>query len=297
MTIAELNQWIEWVLRIQLFEIDKHGITLGTILAGVVFFALGFFTSKISSNLIDRRILSRLEIEIGTRQGLRRLIFYSFLLIMSLITLKILHIPITIFTVFGGAIAVGVGFGSQNLVSNFISGLLVRIERPMRVGDYIEVGDVLGQVEMLGVRATHVRTLQNALVIVPNKTFIEEKLTNWTLTDGVFQKLTIGIAYGSDVQNFKNICEELLRSFPGMLKDQSFGVYFADFGDSALVFDVYYNIRPSDFPKRRSIQSELRFHLNEALQKAGITIPFPQRDLHLDSASPLSVKIFQESSD
>lgn len=281
MTWTEVLRVTYQVMSFELFEVDGHGLSLGKLLSGVILFVLGYLLSKRASRAIDRRLLTRLDIDEALRYTFRRLIFYFFLCVSTLFTLHTLAVPVTIFAVLGGALAVGVGFGSQNLVNNFISGVLVMVERPIRVGDFVEVDGVSGKVQSIGIRSTVLRTGLNAVVALPNTTFIDKNLTNWTLSSSVMYKVSVGVAYGTDLELLRQVCREAVASVPQIEKEPGSDLMFQDFGDSALLFDVTYYLSPAAVHTRLAIASEVRFRLNELFIRHDIQVPFPQRQVRM----------------
>ncbi len=287
----EIISQLAAILDYKLFELDGHGVSVAKLLTGLFLLCLGYLVSGRASSEVDRRLLGRLQIDQSLRYTFRRLIFYFFFFVSTLFTLRALNVPITIFTVIGGALAVGIGFGSQNLVNNFISGILVMVERPIRVGDFIEVDGVSGIVQNIGIRSTEVLAPNNSAIIVPNTAFIEKNLINFTRNGTVLGKVVIGVAYGSDIALVKNLCLQALVGVDGILTHPEATVIFADFGDNALIFDILYNMPTSQYPSRRRIESDVRVNLNALLAANKISIPFPQRDVHLDVSAPLPVKV------
>jgi potassium efflux system protein len=281
-TWAEILKLIFDVLNYQLFELDGHGVSLGKLVTGIVMLVISYLISRRGAKEVDRRVLVRMNVDEHLRYTLRRLIFYFFVCITTLFTLHTLAVPVTIFTVLGGALAVGIGFGSQNLVNNFISGILVMVERPIRVGDYIELDGVSGQVENIGIRSTVVRTGANAMTTIPNTTFIEKNLTNWTLSQNINCSVRVGIAYGTDTKRFSELCVKTAKEIELIVKDPTPWVVFVDFGDSALIFDINYYIAASSFPSKGGVASELRFRLNDMFTANKIEVPFPQRKIHIE---------------
>lgn len=282
------------VLNYKLFELDGHGISVAKLITGVVLMFLGYILAGKASREVDRRVLGRLNLEESLRYTFQRLIFYLFFCVASLFTLRTLNVPITIFTVVGGALAVGIGFGSQNLVNNFISGILVMVERPIRVGDFIEIDGVAGSVVNIGIRSTTVQTPNNAAVIIPNTSLIEKNLTNWSFSHSVMDAVRIGVGYNTDTEALKQICFQALEQVPTVPNPKEAVLIFFDFGDNALIFDLTYNIASNQYPVRGRIRSDIRFKLNQLLVKNQISIPFPQRDIHIVDAPP---GLFQSRSD
>lgn len=291
MTWRETAAWIMDVLSFPLFELEGFPISLGKLIFGLFLFVIGLVVSKRLANEVDRRIYVRLNLDESLRYTFRRLTYYFFLFLSVLFILRLLHVPLTVFTVLGGAAAVGVGFGSQNIFNNFISGLLVMAERPIRVGDYIEVDGVSGRVQIIGIRSTWVRTLSNALMVIPNTTFIEKKLTNWTLSGTISTSVQFVVGSETDTEKLKQICRNAVEKVPGVAKDPEPSLSFVNFGDAGLVFDLGYNIESASFPKKKSIESEVRYSLNSEFIRAGLKLPCPQRDIQLRPGEAIPVVV------
>lgn len=281
MTWKEILTSVMTVMNYPFLKVGDANINLATLLTGILFLIVGYFLSKRASDAVEHRLLKKFEIEDSLRYTFGRFIFYFFLLITMLFTLQALAIPITIFAVLGGALAVGIGFGSQNLVNNFISGILVLLTRPIRVGDSIEVQGISGVVENIGIRATFIRTPRNAVMIIPNTVFIENSLTNWTMSNEIAIIVKIGVGYDTDVRKFTELAMKVVEAHPAVLKTPGPAVHFVDFGDNALLFDIAFSVTPNGFLDRKPIETDVRIRLNDALRAAKISIPFPQRELHL----------------
>ena len=162
---------------------EREPITPGKIVSAIAIFLIGYALARVSSRLLGKRVFPRLRLESGAAHAFQALTFYFLLLVAFLTALRMVQIPLTAFAVLGGALAIGVGFGSQTVVNNFISGLILLAERPIRLGDLIEVEAVYGTVERIGLRSTRVRTGDNVHIIVPNAAFLESKVVNWTHMD------------------------------------------------------------------------------------------------------------------
>jgi len=224
--------------------------------------------------------------------AIQALIFYALLITIGLFALCLINIPLTVFTVLGGALAIGIGFGSQNLMNNFISGLIILAERPIRVGDLIQIGELHGIVQHVGPRSTRVLTPTNIDIIVPNSSFLESNVTNWTLTeDRVRTSVFVGVAYGSPTREVVKLMKKAADDHGKVLDKPYPIVLFEDFGDNALVFELIFWIRMRRMMDRRMVESDLRLRINELFKEAHITVAFPQRDVHLDTLSPLSVRM------
>jgi len=283
---ADFLQQITNILNYKLFELDGSPVSVAKLITGLVLLIVGYYLAGRASKEVDRRLLGRLAIDESLRYTFQRLIFYFFLCVVTLFTLRTLNVPITIFTVIGGALAVGIGFGSQNLVNNFISGVLVMVERPVRIGDFVEVDGVTGHVVNIGIRSTTVKTLANAAVIVNNTSLIEKNLTNWSYSHSITDTVRVGVAYGTDLKALKQICYEALEQVKDVQNPRESTILFIDFGDNALIFDLAYNIPSGQVGVRGRIRSDIRYQLNEQFLKHKVSVPFPQRDIHIVDAPP-----------
>jgi small-conductance mechanosensitive channel len=213
-------------------------------------------------------------------------------LFFSLFALKVVHVPLAAFAVLGGAVALGVGFGSQNIINNFISGLILHAERPVKVGDLIQLDDLYGIVEHIGARSTRVRTGSNLEIIVPNSTFLQNNVINFTLSsDKVRTFVEVGVVYGSPVVTVTQLLRRAVVETGRVSKDPPPIILFKDFGASALMFEIHFWIRMRTTMDRLQVESTVRFRIEELFNEEGITIAFPQQDLHLDTTSPLSVQM------
>ena len=220
------------------------------------------------------------------------MLYYFALLFIILFALRTVNIPLTVFTLFGGAIAIGVGFGAQNLINNFISGFILMVERPVKIGDVIEVENNYGVVEDIGTRCTRVRTPGNMHILVPNSSFLEKNIINWTLADlEIRAQITVGVVYGSDTRKVKQLTLQAAKEHDKVLDFPEPFVLFSDFGDNSLVFDLYFWVRIKRIMDRRAIESDIRFRIDNLFREAGIVIAFPQRDVHLDTLKPLDVRV------
>jgi small-conductance mechanosensitive channel len=212
--------------------------------------------------------------------------------LLILFALRIVNIPLTVFAFLGGAIAIGVGFGAQNLINNFISGLIILAEQPIKIGDLVEVEGNFARVEDIGARCTKISTGANVQILVPNSMFLEKSIINWTLSDReVRAYVTAGVVYGSPVREVERLMLQAVREHKKVHKAPEPFVLFDDFGDNALIFQIHFWISMSRLTERRMIESAIRFRIDELFREAGIVIAFPQRDVHLDTQKPLELRI------
>lgn len=278
------------ILKMEIFSIDGQPMSLGKFLMGLLLLAVVYIASGRMSNLIDRRVLRRFEVDNSVRNLIRSAIHYFFLAVGVLFVLRALNIPITIFTVIGGALAIGIGFGSQNVVNNFMSSIIVMIEKPVRVGDFIEVDGYTGIVEQIGIRSTHILSGMNQRVVIPNSNLIEKPMINWNLVDDwISSKVTIGVGYESDMQKVKNLLLQAAKDVQLDFPDgKSAGVNLVDFGDNAVIFDLFFWSRSRHRGALNGLQSQLRFRIWELFQEHQISIPFPQREITVKNISELS---------
>lgn len=206
--------------------------------------------------------------------------------------LSLANIPLTVFTVLGGALAIGVGFGSQNIVKNFISGIIIMFDRPMKVGDFVEIQGVFGEVQNIGFRATRILSFGNKHLIYPNSAFLENDFINWTLLDRQVRfHVGVGVAYGSDTKKVTELLTEAAQSHSRVLKNPAPRVLFQEFGDNSLVFEVYFSVRIQELADRKYIESEIRYKVDQLFRENNVVIAFPQRDLHIETLKPLEIKV------
>jgi small-conductance mechanosensitive channel len=249
-----------------------------------------------AARALGRHLEKRRGISAEGAYTVQKLVQYVAYPLVVLVALPFAGIPITMFAVLGGAVAIGLGFGAQNLLNNLISGVILLLERPIRVGDVVELEQERGRVEDIGNRCVRIRRYDGVHVLVPNSHFLEQRVVNWTLVSAdVRGTVSVGVAYGSPAARVRDLMLEAARACPGVLPAPPPEVVFEDFGDNALVFTLYFwtDIKaPMDL---RRTQSALRFDLCERFERAGIVIAFPQRDVHLDASQPLPVRLVEPS--
>ena len=265
-----------------LFQFSGQDVSLNQVLMLPVALLLGYFALNFLVLLVLRRMTQR-----GTNPDLvqvtRRLLNITVLLLITLTALQILKVPLTAFAFISGAVAIGVGFGAQNIVNNFISGWIVIWERHIRINDFIEVSGVQGSVQEINTRSTRLKRPDGVHLLIPNAKLLEEIVVNWTLVDRLLRCIVrVGVAYGSDVSEVKALLERLMREQTDILVTPEPEVVFEDFGDSALIFDAYFWVQLSESISARTVRSDLRLAMDAAFREAGISIAYPQRDLHLD---------------
>lgn len=278
-----------------LFRVGGEDVTIGSFVLAALLIAGGYLISRAVSRLGARLLARRVDVEPGAANAFESLSFYGLFVTFGFISLNLVSFPLTVFTFAGGAIAIGVGFGSQNVMNNFISGLILLFERPIRSGDLVGIEGTYGVVEHIGGRSTRIRTPENTHMIVPNSKLLENSLVNFTLSDDIVRtKVTVGIAYGSDVRTAERLLYQTLREHQAILQDREPRVLFTDFGDNALAFEAVFWIRARTMIDRRQVESDLRYRIDELFRENGVVIAFPQRDVHLDTLRPLEVRVVHD---
>jgi small-conductance mechanosensitive channel len=242
-----------------------------------------FWISSRTKRFLFNRFLAKSGLDRSLQYAIAQIVSNIVLIVGIFIVLDNAGIHLGALTVFAGAVGVGVGFGLQNIASNFISGLVILAERPITVGDRVEVAGIAGQVQHIRARSTVIVTNDNITMIVPNTKFIDSPVTNWTYGDPrVRFRIPIGVAYGSDVNRVREALIAAAREHPAALSDPAPSVFLDKFGDSTIDFElVVWSMEMSYRPRR--FKSDLNFLIDKHLRKADIEIPNPQRDLHIRS--------------
>ncbi len=278
LTSEDVTTWVEQY---------KHGIPIGDITinfssigaAIALFFAL-YVATKVIQWFLSSRVFPYTQMNIGIRDAILAITGYIGILIALLAGMSSIGLDLSNLAIVAGALSVGIGFGLQAIFNNFVSGLILLFERPVKVGDWVIVGEYQGIIKKIRVRSTEIETFQNASIIVPNSQLISETVTNWTLHDRVGRvDIAIGVAYGSDTDKVREVLLQTAKDHPQVRNYPSPNVYFMNFGDSSLDFELRCFIR--NIRDIFWVSSELRFAVDKAFREHDITIPFPQRDLHI----------------
>ncbi len=269
-----------------LFTVGETNISLWVLIQVALVLAVTLLVSRSLRLLLRRRVLTLTRLDIGAQHNILSILHYIIIGIGIIVALQTLGLHLTTFTVFAGVVGIGIGFGLQNIANNFISGIILLMERTIRVGDFIDVAGTLGIVDRIGARCTTVRTLDNISVLVPNSSFITERVVNWSHASPVTRlHVEVGVMYGSDTSLVEETLLAVGKAHPLVLASPPARVLFTGFKDSALGFDLLvWTAQPAEV---KYIISDLNFAVDRAFREKGITIPFPQRDLHLRSAIPI----------
>ena len=274
------------------FHVGNTPVNTLSFLIPLVIISLAVKISKLISEFFLDKVYDRYDLEKGMRYNFNRLLQYGIIVISVLVALPSIGFDLGVLTVFAGVLGIGVGFGIQNIVSNFISGLIILFERPIKVGDRIKLVDLHCDVEHINIRSTVVRTRNNEHIIIPNSQFIENQVVNWSYGDSkIRQQILVGVAYGSDVRLVEKLLMSAAEEHQQVLTDPPPRVDFLNFGESSLDFRLLYWL--GDPVIRTRVKSALNFRINELFQEHGVEIPFPQRDINLRSVDADIMKNIQ----
>ena len=261
------------------FRVGDVTISPSGILIAVAVFGLVFLLMRFVVRWLDQRMLSRTTLDRGIRDSIRTAASYTGVILAAVIAASFAGLDFTNIAIVAGALSVGIGFGLQSIVNNFVSGLILLAERPIRVGDWIIVGTDEGTVRKINVRSTEIETFDRSTVIVPNSTLVTGSVHNWTHRDKMGRlRVPLGVAYDSDPERVEEILLEIAEAEAMVLRSPEPYVYFKDFGPSSLDFELRCYI--FDVDDMLTVLSKLRFAIFKRLKEEGIEIPFPQQDVH-----------------
>ncbi|GGP53420.1 mechanosensitive ion channel family protein [Shewanella saliphila] len=264
------------------FTYDNSPITLLQLLQVPLYLFLAWFIITRAGRLIVKA-LKRRHVGADAIHLFTRMYFIISIAVLVFTSMEILNIPLTAFAFVSGAIAIGVGFGAQNIINNFISGWILMWERPIRIGDFLEVGEARGVVECINTRSTLIRRNDGVHMLVPNSQLLENTVTNWTLIDKNARTfIRVGVAYGSDVIKVRDLIYQVIGERDDILQQPKPVVLFEDFGDNALIFDLIFWVSAVSETDIRRRRSEIRFRMYELFNEHQVVIAYPQRDLHVD---------------
>lgn len=275
---------IKYWFSFPLFTFNDRIITLIEVLTVPLWLILSVWLTHIFISKLGKKLRNKNK-DPNIIHLVQRLLYIVALTVIFIITLSILNLPITAFAFLSGAIAIGLGFGAQNVINNFISGWILMGEKPIRIGDFLEVEGVKGTVEEINTRSTRVRRVDGVHMLIPNSKLLENTVINWTLRDKLIRgTVAVGVAYGSDCQKVKTIMQEVANRHKETLDEagKEPQVFFQDFADNALLFEVYFWINSQVEGGLRLVASDIRFDLDKAFNEQGVVVAFPQRDVHLD---------------
>lgn len=263
------------------FQLGNFNLTIWSMFyLLILLFLLFFVTSKIR-NWIVYKALAKSTVDLGVRIAVGTIVRYVAVLIGLFIILQTLGIDLSSVTILAGALGIGIGFGLQNVTNNFVSGLIILFERPIKVGDRIEVGDINGDVTQISMRATTIVTNDNISIIVPNSEFISSTVINWSHSDrNIRFNIPVGVSYDSDPEKVKKVLLEVVNANPGVLNEPKPDVLFDEYDDSSINFNL--RVWTNEYINRPGLlKSQLYFEIFKRFKEEKIEIPFPQRDIHI----------------
>lgn len=278
-----LIEWFEKIMNLSLVSMGESNLTIGLVLTLVISFIVLFVVSEWIRRILVHKVLNRYQIETGTRQSIGTIVKYVLILAGIFSILQTSGVDLSAFGILAGAIGVGIGFGLQNITNNFISGLIILFEQPIKIGDRIEVGDVSGDVVKISARSTTIITNDNISIIVPNSQFIDSQVINWSHSDrNIRFNFPVGVSYQEDPEKIKKILLEIASANSGVLKKPEPDILFEDYGESSINFNM--RVWTSEYiNKPKVLKSQLYYEIFRRFREEEVEIPFPQRDLHLRS--------------
>lgn len=285
-SLQDIFRALDSALHYELFKLNNTSITFASLVMFVVVVLVFFVVSRFLNRYLLRKLLSRFSIAQGVQFTMRRIIHYLIMIIGTVTAFQFIGIDLSGLAVIFGLLSVGIGFGLQNLTSNFISGVILLFERPINVGDRITVGDTEGDVLSINMRSTTISSLQNISIIVPNSDFISSQVINWSHGDPrVRLDIDVGVSYNSNLDTVIKALVEVAEEHPGVLDNPRCNVLFRGFGDSAWNLTLCAWI--SNPKGHHQIRSELNGNIVRKFREYGVEIPFPQHDLHVRSPLPV----------
>ena len=265
-----------------LFSLGEEPVTPLSLVVLLTIVAITWIVAGRVRWLFERRLAQVVGLNEAARHAIGAIARYSLIIVGFYVGLRSVGFQLDAILVVFGALGVGIGFGLQNITNNFISGLILLTERPVAIGDVVDIGGELGTVERVGIRATTLRKFDQTQAIVPNGELISSVVTNWTLDDRRTRiDFFVGVAYGSDVRLVERLLRETVTGHEDVLDDPEPRIFFVEFGDSSLNFRVLAYV--ADIGERFAALSDLHFGIDAAFRQHDVEIPFPQRDLHVRS--------------
>ena len=278
---------VKALLSSEVITISDQPITVGDLLMIPLLLVLGILITKWGVKLITNRLTNK-KTDPNIIHLIQRILYIVAIAIIMITALDLINIPITAIAFLSGAIAIGFGFGAQNIINNFISGWILMWERPIRIGDFLEIEEAKGIVEEINTRSTKIRRVDGVHLLIPNSKLLENTVVNWTLVDRLVRtSVKVGVAYGSPAKKVAELILQATVEEKEVLKDPRPLVTFEDFGDNSLIFEVTCWIHSNVEGGLRVTRSNIRFRIDELFDEHNIVIAFPQRDVHLDGSITL----------
>jgi potassium-dependent mechanosensitive channel len=275
----------------------SRSVTVGKTFGAALIVFIGYWLSRFLVRRIERKAVATGRASPQGAALVRKWILFIVAAILGLVALVSASIPLTAFAFLGGALAIAAGFGLQTLLKNLVSGVMLLIERPLRLGDLVEVDGIRGRVTEIGIRASTIRSADGIESMIPNSRFLEGNMTNWTYSSPqARQTIAIGVAYGSPLRKVSGILAGALERHRQVLKHPTPQVYLDEYADNSINFSITYWVEMTEMGDTRRVKSDLLLMIDEAFTEAGISIPFPQRDVHLSTGEPVPVRIVDAAS-
>ncbi len=289
-----IDEQLTSILNKVIFHIGKNPFTLKSLIVLVVSLIALYLITSIIRKILVKRVFPRYKIDIGKAESFATIIRYIIVIIGLMVIMKNSGIDISSFGILFGALGIGIGFGLQSISNNFISGIIILFERPVKIGDRIEVDGIAGNIVNISARATTILTNDNISIIIPNADIVNSKVINWSLNDNIVRfNYSVSVSYKEDPQCIKKILLEIVDECDAVLKDPPPNVLLEEFADSSLNFNLQvwtneYSTQP------KVLKSILYYTIFEKFRQLNIEIPFPQRDLHFISETEKPEKVIEE---
>jgi small-conductance mechanosensitive channel len=286
MNLTDIQSSIYQIFQYKLFEINRTPVTPSSVIMFVIVVFVFFLLSRLLQRVLKNQVLTRFRIDAGTQYTLFRVSHYIIMIIGCLFAFQFVGIDLSGLAVIVGLLSVGIGFGLQNVTSNFISGLILLFERPIKIGDRITVGHTEGDVIAINMRSTTIRSLNNISIIVPNSEFVSSQVVNWSHGDPKVRLIVdVGVSYNSNLDDVIRSLREVADENQNVLKDPEPDVLLSSFGDSS--WNMKLRVWLKDPQNYYKIHSDINCEIVRKFRQNGIEIPFPQRDLHVRSPVPI----------
>lgn len=286
--LQEILNAIQDFLNLQLFSLKDTPVTIMSVVIFTLFLSIFLFLGSFIRRFLQGKFLDKFDIDPGLKYTLSRVAQYIVVILGMLISFQFVGIDLTSLAVIFGLLSVGIGFGLQNVTANFISGLIIMFERPISVGDRVDVDGIEGDVTEISIRSTKIRTLNNTSIIVPNSKFVENNVINYSHGDPTFRlDINVGVSYSSDLDSVLKALNEVAEEHSNVMKSPKHSVDLTEFGDSA--WDMHLRVWVPNVKDRYKMRNELNQAIVRKFLEYDIEIPFPQRDLHLRSSIDLPV--------
>jgi len=289
MDLRELLTGLQEILELRVFTLQDDPVTIMSLVIFFLFLTFFLFLGSFTRRFLAGKSLDKFNIEAGLKYTLSRIVQYTIVIIGVLISFQFVGIDLTSLAVIFGLLSVGIGFGLQNITANFISGLIIMFERPIIVGDRVDVNGIEGDVMEISIRSTKILTMNNRSIIVPNTQFVENSVINFSHGDPTFRlHIYVGVSYSSNLDNVLQALNEVAEEHPKVMKMPKHQVHLTQFGDSS--WDMELRVWIPEVKERLVIRNEMNQAIVRKFNKMKIEIPFPQRDLHLRSSVGLPIE-------